>query len=330
MFAGPATLRNCPPARGIGMLARAALRMLARPSLRMLSRASLMAALAAMLTAHAAHAQRLIVVRSDDSLANSRAVAGMRNHAEWTIDSRRIGASDGALGADLSQATASTAIVALGTHAAQYVAQLQVAAPVVDCMVQGDQRFTSSAQVVPLAIPVAAQIRWMKQLLPAVRKVAILFDPAQNQLMVAEMTRQLSAAGYQVMAKQVASPAALPPALAKLGDADALLALPDSTVYSPELAKGLLLFTYRTNTPMIALSDAWVRAGALYSLEWDYAELGSYCAALAVHLISAPKNAVAPAPALPQPQVSVNRRAALQLRLKWDATSLAGVTHVHD
>ena len=99
-------------------------------------------------------------------------------------------------------------------------------------------------------------------------------------------------------------------------------------MYSPELAKGLLLFTYRTNTPMIALSDAWVRAGALYSLEWDYAELGGYCAMLAAHLASAVRDA-APPP-LPAPRVSVNRRAAAQLRLQWDATSLAGVARVHD
>jgi len=313
MFAGLATFRRNPMMRG-GI-----------SSLR--NHASMMLVLLGLATP-LAHAQRVIVVRSADSPANARAIAGIRSDSRRIVESHILGAEDGALAAMLANATPGTAIVALGTQAARFVARLPVAAPTVDCMVQGDLDTPSAAPVVPLAVPVDVQIKWMKRLLPAIRKVAILFDPAQNARTVAETSRQLTAAGYTVMAEQVTSPSALPPALAKLADANALLALPDTTVYSPELAKGLLLFTYRTDTPMIALSDGWVRAGALYSLEWDYAELGNYCAELAAHLMPA-AGSTAP-PLMPPPHVSVNRRAAAQLRLKWDAASLAGVDHVHD
>jgi len=285
-------------------------------------------AFAGLLVAAPVAAQHLIVVSTGNSPAEARAIDGMRNHDGWTVDAQRIGADDATLASTLSRASRGTEVVALGARAAQFVSQLPVSAPTVDCMVQGDPRFASAAPVVPLAIPIDVQIKWMKQLIPAVRKVALIYDPAQNERTAAEMTQRLAAAGYTVMAEQVASPQALPQALAKLASADALLALPDTTVYSPELAKGLLLFTYRTDTPMIAFSDAWVRAGALYSLEWDYAEMGVYCGELALHLASADRNASPPA--LPVPQVSVNRRAAAQLRLKWDAASLAGVDHIHE
>ncbi|MEO6750088.1 MAG: ABC transporter substrate binding protein [Casimicrobiaceae bacterium] len=273
-------------------------------------------------------AQHLIVVSTGNSPAEARAIDGIRNHGGWTVDAQRIGDDDAALASILSQASRGTVVVALGARAAEFVSRLRVSAPTVDCMVQGDLRFASAAPVVPLAVPIDVHIKWMKQLIPAVRKVALLYDPAQNERTAAEMTQRLAAAGYTVMAEQVGSPQALPPALAKLASADALLALPDTTVYSPELAKGLLLFTYRTDTPMIAFSDAWVRAGALYSLEWDYGEMGAYCGELALHLGSTDRNAVPPA--LPAPHVSVNRRAAAQLRLKWDAASLAGVDQIHE
>jgi putative tryptophan/tyrosine transport system substrate-binding protein len=275
-----------------------------------------------------ANAQRLIVVSSSDSPANTRVIAGMQKLPGWTIEPMRIGKPDSTQLAALSGAAAGTAIVALGARAAQYVAQSRSAVPTIDCMVQGDLPGTMTAPVVPLAIPIDTQISWMRRLLPAARKVAILFDPAQNARTVADATRQLVAAGYTVMAEPVLSPEGLPPALAKIGNADVLLAIPDLTVYAPELAKGLLLFMYRTNTPIIATTDAWVRAGALYSLEWDYAKLGGYCAELAVRLVAPARNAAEPS--MPVPQVSVNRRAAAQLHVKWDAASLADVDHVHD
>ncbi len=273
-------------------------------------------------------AQRLIVVSSGDTEANARAIAGMRTGTSLAVDTLRIGQNDAGLAATIANAPAGTAVVALGSRAAQFVAQLPQSAPTVDCMVAGDVNFQSAAPVVPLAVPVDLQIRWIRQLLPAIRKLAILYDPAQNRRSAADAAAQLTAAGYTVMSEAVASPAELPPALARIGPADALLALPDSTVYSPELAKGILLFTYRTRTPMIAFSDAWVRAGALYSLEWDYAELGAYCAALALHQMATARNAAPPA--MPRPHVTVNAAAAAQLRLKWDAASLAGVEHVHE
>lgn len=272
--------------------------------------------------------QRLIVVSSADTQANARAIDGIRRAASFAVDTLRIGQDDAALSAAIASAPPGTAIVALGSRAAQFVAQLPTRAPTVDCMVAGDVNFQSAAPVVPLAVPVDLQIRWIRQLMPATRTVAILYDPSQNRRIAADAAAQLTAAGYKVMSEAVASPAELPPALARIGPADALLALPDSTVYSPELAKGILLFTYRTRTPMIAFSDAWVRAGALYSLEWDYAELGAYCAALALHQMSTARNASPPA--MPRPHVTVNTAAAAQLQLKWDAASLAGVEHVHE
>ncbi len=71
------------------------------------------------------------------------------------------------------------------------------------------------------------------------------------------------------------SHATLPQALANLPNAvDVILAIPDTTVYTQQASKALLLFSFRNRIPLIGLTEAWVKAGALYALEWDYEELG--------------------------------------------------------
>lgn len=275
-----------------------------------------------------AHAARIVVVSSGDAPAFAEAVSGMRAAPGWSVETHDADEPASLLAPMLASVAPGTAIVALGARAARTLAQWPLKSRVVDCMVAGDFAPPANATLVPLAIPVATQVEWLRRLVPAARKIAIAYDPAENDATAAAAARELTAAGYTVLTGAAHTPAELPQALAKLGDADALLALPDRTIYTPALAKGLLLFTYRTQTPMVALSDAWVRAGALYALEWDYAALGRYCAALALQGAAPASDAAAPA--LPAPRVSVNRRAAQQLKLKWDPALLAGVANIHD
>lgn len=276
-----------------------------------------------------ATAQRLMVVTSGDAPGYQQALSGIRSIAPGAEVLTVAGERDDALEAALARTGRDTAIVALGVRASEFVARAAPPAPAMSCMTAGDARTPATMPIVPLAVPLDLHLPWLKKLLPEARSIAILYDPAQNERYVAELVQGLARAGYAPMPEPVPSPAALPRALERIADADALLAIPDATVYSPETARGLLLFTFRTRTPLIAFSDAWVRTGALYGLEWDYAELGAYCAALAMRLVAAGKPPTA-APPLPRPRVSVNLRAAAQQKLKWNATAPAGVDRKHE
>ncbi len=269
----------------------------------------------------------LLVVEAGGSAATGAAIAAMRADPRWTLD---VGTPDaiGSLDGRTRPQGGGLAVVALGNEAARQVAASATTLPVVDCMIVGDLAARPNHRVVPLAVPAAVQARWLARLLPAARTVAMVYDPALNAQLVAQMTRGFIEAGIAVQSAEVTTPSELPAALTRLASADALIAIPDATVYAPPLAKGLLLWSYRSGTPMIATSDAWVRMGALYALEWDPATLGVYCAAMAAHL--AQGGDAATEPRLPAPRVSVNRRAAEQLRLKWSGDTLAGVTTIHD
>ncbi|MCD6581287.1 MAG: hypothetical protein J7K90_05755 [Desulfuromusa sp.] len=57
-------------------------------------------------------------------------------------------------------------------------------------------------------------------------------------------------------------------------------------VLNPKTAKNILLFSFRNKIPFIGLSNAWVKAGALYALERDYDDIGQQSAEQCVQVLS--------------------------------------------
>jgi putative ABC transport system substrate-binding protein len=132
----------------------------------------------------------------------------------------------------------------------------------------------------------ATQLKWLRRVLPDAKRVAVLYDPKQSQEWVDELTTVARGTDLQVIALPVTSPKELPPALKKLGrQADVLLGIPDNTVYSGKTAEGVLLSSFRNRVPFVGLSSVWVKAGALYALDWDYRDLGGQCAGLALRIL---------------------------------------------
>ena len=164
--------------------------------------------------------------------------------------------------------------------------------------------------------------------LPDAHNVGLLFDPAQNERRAADSAAALQRAGLVPVLAPVAGPTALPGALARLKDrVDVLLGLPDTTVFAAEHSRSLLLFSFRQRIPLVGPSEGWVRAGALYTVEWDYADLGRYCGALALRQLTGAK---APLPPPPRTRVVVNARSAEQLGVRWDDDARKSFERVYE
>lgn len=205
------------------------------------------------------------------------------------------------------------AIIALGPEAAVRAARDAPGLATVDCM---STQAGASAKAVSAAVPLEQQLAWLKRLLPGARYIGVLYDPAQNAELVGALAAALRAADLNPVLAPVATPAMLPPALVRLSSsADALLAVPDTTVYTRETVKPLLLFSFRHKLPLIGLSETWVHAGALYALDWDYRELGAFCGRLALGQLAGART---PAPVPPQLHIYVNQRSARWFRVRWD------------
>jgi putative ABC transport system substrate-binding protein len=122
--------------------------------------------------------------------------------------------------------------------------------------------------------------------------------------------------GLHLEAVEVRTPQDILFALTTLANTiDVLWGLADTLTLSPQMAKHILLFTFRNDIPFVGPSEAWTRAGALYSLDWDYKDLGAQCGDMAIQILRG-KTAKAIPPASPRTiRYSVNMNTARQMRL---------------
>ncbi len=133
-----------------------------------------------------------------------------------------------------------------------------------------------------LEFPPETQFAYLCRILPKARRVGVLYNPKENQKRVDEAARAAKTLGLELAAYEVAGPKDIPRALKQAFNVcDVLWGLADTVVLRPETARQLLLGSMRNRMPLVGVSSAWVKAGALYSLEWDYADLGRQCGQMA-------------------------------------------------
>lgn len=269
-----------------------------------------MPALAALawLAAGGAFAQRIVVVTSAETAPYQQAVAGIQSLGTPVEALRATNIDETNAALLIGNGGHDIAVVTFGASAATVASRFVPDVPVVNCMANGDD------------VPVDAQIDAMKRLLPNAQRVGILFDPGQNERRAEDAAAAFKRAGYATVVEPVTDPPSLPAALSRLaGRIDVLFALHDATVYSREHSRALLLFSFRQQVPLAGPGEPWVKAGALYALDWDYTDLGRHCGALALRQLGGNK---APLPAPPRMRLVGNGRSAEQLRVTWDASTL--------
>ena len=151
---------------------------------------------------------------------------------------------------------------------------------------------------------------------PAQRRIGVIYHSAEAKERVARAEQLAGGVNLSIQAYQIDGPQELPDALENLADrADVLWGVTDPTIYNPETAKSLLVFSFRHQIPLIGQSTPWVKAGALYALDRDYADIGSQCAELAEKILGG--RAASSLPPVPPRRVryALNRKTAAQMKL---------------
>lgn len=218
-------------------------------------------------------------------------------------------------------------ILALGTRA---IEQAQLSFPdiaLVASMVLKDNVTRPPAQyrAILLQIPAAVQLQWLVKFLPAVRKVGILYDPDRSSDLINAFQEASAGTGIDIVPVKINSVAQLKEGLQYISKhADALLAVPDATVYSGKTAKEVLLFSYRNSIPFIGLSSTWVEAGALYALEVNYIDIGRQCAESARQILAGASPATEPRLSAGKVTYTVNSKTLQHLRLNIDPELVSG------
>ena len=196
------------------------------------------------------------------------------------------------------KASGSSLIFALGSLAADAVVNEVSDIPIVACLVLRTDSLKNAPNVtgVGLEFSFETQLEWLQRLLPQAKSIGVLYNPEENQKRIEQAARLAKKAGLHLEAQEVRSPQDVPAALNNLSKrADVIWGMADNLTLSPTIGKNVLLFSFRNNIPYIGPSATWVKAGALYSLDWDYEDLGAQCGEMAQKVLGG----TAPAAILP-------------------------------
>ena len=274
-------------------------------------------------------ARSVLIISSSDIQPYREAVDGfmevMRRQGAWKAARRTLeDGSEGPLlpGADL--------ILAVGTPALKRAKAIAGGTPVVFSMVSHPgPAHEKDVAGVTIDVPFEAKLRAMKRILPGGRKVGILYS-SDSAALYREASRSASALGLKVVGKEVPREKDFPRAVQELlPRADFFLMLPDPRLYSIESTKYLLLESLRRGVPVIGLSAAYCKGGALISLECDYRDVGRQTGELALRILGGEPARTEGSAAARTFDISVNVAVAERLNLKIPPDLMADASAVY-
>ena len=282
---------------------------------------------------------RIAVLISGPGAPYDETLAGLRQHLEKTGTRAEYAVFQ--LGGDAAKATQAVSglqankpglIVALGTFAADKAVKEISDVPIVAAMILRPDVLKKAANAtgVVLEFPTETQLQWIRKVLPKAQSVGVVFNPAENREQVERAGRAAQKLGLKLEAREVPAPKDLPAALDQLANnTDVLWGIADTTALNPQTAKLIFLFSFRNRVPFVGPSPAWVKAGALYSLDWDYADMGAQCGELAQKVLQGAQAGSLP-PVPPRKVLySVNRKTAEDMAVKVPDEILRGAATLY-
>lgn len=195
---------------------------------------------------------------------------------------------------------ATSLVLSLGTPATRLALAHDVKTPLVAGLILDGAELDRhrNATGVTLSFPVDQQWQWFRRLLPEAGVVAVVFNPKRSEALFQALQQYSKRADVELLRAEVQSVEEFPDLLQSLPlQLDAVWALDSMVPYNNAAVRELLLFSFRNRIPLVGLSAQWVKAGALYALDWDYPDLGRQAAELANQIL---QNGRSPASLPPQ------------------------------
>ena len=214
-------------------------------------------------------------------------------------------------------------VIALGVKALEAASMLKHTTPVLGVytplpvfnqLLANSKRELGNFSAIVLDQPYWRQLALIKTVLPETKKVGVLLGPASSQYL--EVLRdEADQLGLTLMDENVSNEADLITKLKKLLDnSEAMLAIPDRSIYSRETAESILLTSYRHQKPMFGYSQSYVKAGALASVYSSTKQIAKQAAEIAIKSQAAPNQL--PSPQIPKYySVTVNQQVAHSLNI---------------
>jgi putative ABC transport system substrate-binding protein len=217
-------------------------------------------------------------------------------------------------------------VFTLGTKASQLAKERTGDALVIFCMVfNPDELAGTNSTGVSMEIPLETRLEGIKKILPHAKNIAVIYS-AETAEAYREVSRKGSQLGLTVVGRQIDSEKEFRKTLKEMARTmDCFLMLPDSQLYSPASVKHLLLESLREGFPVVGLSSHYTKAGALFSFDCDYGDLGRQAAEIALRIVNGERPLTIPPSTPRRARLSINEVVADRLgtRISSDIVSEA-------
>ena len=255
----------------------------------------IMLALIALCSGLAHSAERIALLISSDDAPYKEAVAGFNEY----LGKQGLQPSYELinLGGDTARASAAiqkiklggySLVLALGSLATDTAAREIKDTPVVAGLVLRSDALKKGGNLTGVSIefPLDLQFSWVQKLVPQARTIGVIYSSEENKKKIEAAAKAAQKMGLRLEAQEIRAAQEVPDALERLSKrAQLLWGLPDTVALSMQMAKPILLFSLQNSIPFAAPSSMWVKAGALYSLDCDYKDVGAQCGEMAVKVL---------------------------------------------
>ena len=186
-------------------------------------------------------------------------------------------------------------------------------------LLQSDQQNKRAISAIYMDQPEKRQIDLLVAALPMAKKIGLLFSTqSPNLLELRKAIKQKKLILYEH--KTNPSDSLHQDLQLVLKKSDALLAIPDPSIYNSSTIRHILLETYRTGIPLIGFSPAYVRAGGLFTVFSKPEQIAKQASMLSKAYIDTGKLA---GPQYPNKfDVTVNRQVARSLGIQIQANDV--------
>ncbi|MBA3007864.1 MAG: hypothetical protein KJ900_15375 [Proteobacteria bacterium] len=178
-------------------------------------------------------------------------------------------------------------VVVIGDPALNFVRDLQQT-PVLYLLAPSADKLPANFTGIDMCILPSQQLEAMSRLMPKVRSIGALYNPARSGQWVQEALMSQVSAVETLLFKKVAAPSLVPEALKSLGNniIDAYWLLPDELVTNPQTMEHLREFSIANRVPIVSFSDKYLKAGAAAAITFDMIDMGSQAAEMAARIVA--------------------------------------------
>jgi len=274
-------------------------------------------------SAHAA--DRIALLISSDDAPYKEAVAGFNEYLnkqgmQPTYELINLAGDAAKAGAAIQKIRLGgfSLVFALGSLATDAVAREISDTPIVAGLVLRPESLRKSANLTGVSIefPLELQFAWIQKMVPQAKTIGVVYSPEENGKKIEAAAKAAQKMGLKLETQEVRTPQEVPDVLDRLSKrAQVLWGLPDAVALSMQVAKPILLFSLQNSIPFAAPSSMWVKAGALYSLDCDYKDVGAQCGEMAVRVLRGASPGAIPPSSPRTVNYSLNMNTARQMKL---------------